>query len=68
MNVTAIGQVSMCQEAGGKSYYNEEQVLSSKSCQVVTRQLLNDTDRCMSSVNMTSMYITISNENTDINT
>ena len=63
MNVIAIGQVSTCQEAGGKSYYNEEQALSSKSCQV-----LNDTDRCMSSVNMTSMYITISNENTDINT
>ena len=50
-------------EAGGKSYYNEEQALSSKSC-----QLLNDTDGYMSSVNMASMYIIIPNENTDINT
>jgi len=27
-----------------------------------------DTDRCMSTVNITSMYITIPNENVDINT
>ena len=67
MNVIAISQVSTCQEAGDKSYYNEEQELSSKSCQVVTCQLLNNTDGCMSSVNMTSMYIIIPNENTDIN-
>ena len=26
-----------------------------------------DTDRCMSTVNITSIYITIPNENTDIN-
>ena len=51
----------------GKSCYNEEQVLSSKSCQVITHQLLNDTDRCMSRVNITSMYITIQNENIDTN-
>ena len=63
MSVIAISQVSTCQEAGGKSYYNKEQALSSKSC-----QLLNDTDGYMSSVNMTSMYIIIPNENTDINT
>ena len=68
MNVIITGQVLICQEAGGKSCHNEEQVLSSKSCQVITHQLLNDTDRCMSSVNMTSVYITIPYENTDINT
>ena len=68
MNMIITGQVLICQEAGGKSCYNEERVLSSKSCQVVTHQLLNDTDGCMSSVNMTSMYIIIPNENTDINT
>ena len=59
MNVIITGQVLICQEAGDKSCYNEEQMLSSKSCQVITHQLLNDTDRCMSRVNITSMYITI---------
>ena len=63
MNVIAVGQVSTCQEASGRSYYNEEQALNSKSC-----QLLNDTDGYMPGVNMTSMYIIIPNENTDINT
>ena len=68
MNMIITDQVLICQEEGVKSYYNEEQVLSSKSCQVITHQLLNDTDKCMSRVNITSMYITIPNGNTDINT
>ena len=68
MNVIITGQVLICQEAGGKSCYNEEKVLSSMSCQVITHQLQNDTDGCMSRVNITSMYITIQNENTDTNT
>ena len=61
MNAIITGQVLICQEAGGKSCYNEEQVLGSKSCQVITHQLLDDIDRCMSRVNITSMYITIQN-------
>ena len=32
MNVIITCQVLICQEADGKSCYNEEQVLSSKSC------------------------------------
>ena len=59
MNAIITDQALICQEAGGKSCYNEEQVLSRKSCQVITHQLLNDTDKCMSRVNITSMYITI---------